>query len=259
MVAPTPVSALLHAVAVVKAGVFSVVKVTVYIVGVDQLRLYEQGQWLIYMAGFSIVCASFIALFQDNLKRRLAYSTISQLSYITMGAALLYPVSVMAAGLHIAAHAFGKITLFFAAGSIYTAAHKTKISQLDGIGRKMPWTMGAFTIGTLSMIGLPPTGGFISKWYLMTGAWTKEDWFVIVVLVLSTLLNAAYFLPIVYRAFFRAPPPPDPDDHHHHEDHGEAPLPIVIALTCTAALTVILFFFPHYFLELGRALAGLVP
>ncbi|HLT40796.1 MAG TPA: proton-conducting transporter membrane subunit [Enhygromyxa sp.] len=255
MVAPTPVSALLHAVAVVKAGVFSVVKISVYIIGVDQLRLYQQGGWLIYVAGGSIVIASFIALFQDNLKRRLAYSTISQLSYITLGAALLFPISVRAAALHIAAHAFGKITLFFAAGSIYTAAHKTKVSELDGIGRKMPWTMAAFTIGTISMIGLPPTAGFISKWYLMHGAWTAESKFAIAVLFTSTLLNAAYFLPIVYRAFFRKPAH---DDHGHH-DHGEAPLPIVIALTCTAAATVVMFFHPDLFAGYAQMLAAAMP
>src|SRR5690606_26800320 len=209
----------------------------------------------IYVAGGSIVIASFIALFQDNLKRRLAYSTISQLSYITLGAALLFPISVRAAALHIAAHAFGKITLFFAAGSIYTAAHKTKVSELDGIGRKMPWTMAAFTIGTISMIGLPPTAGFISKWYLMHGAWTAESKFAIAVLFTSTLLNAAYFLPIVYRAFFRKPAH---DDHGHH-DHGEAPLPIVIALTCTAAATVVMFFHPDLFAGYAQMLAAAMP
>ncbi|HVH97844.1 MAG TPA: monovalent cation/H+ antiporter subunit D family protein [Enhygromyxa sp.] len=265
MVAPTPVSALLHAVAVVKAGVFSVVKIAVYIIGVDQLRKYDQGGWLIYVAGGSIVIASFIALFQDNLKRRLAYSTVSQLSYVTLGAALLFPVSIRAAALHIAAHAFGKITLFFAAGSIYTAAHKTKVSELDGIGRKMPWTMAAFTIGTISMIGLPPTAGFISKWYLMQGAWTAESKFAIAVLLTSTLLNAGYFLPIVYRAFFRKPPEPDHDhdhdhgdhhDHHDHHDHGEAPLPIVIALTCTAIGTLVMFFHPDLFAGYAEMLAA---
>ncbi|MFO7563049.1 MAG: proton-conducting transporter membrane subunit [Enhygromyxa sp.] len=260
MVAPTPVSALLHAVAVVKAGVFSVLKISVYIIGVDQLRLYEQGGWLVYVAGGSIVIASFIALFQDNLKRRLAYSTISQLSYMTLGAALLFPISVRAAALHIAAHAFGKITLFFAAGSIYTAAHKTKVSELDGIGRKMPWTMGAFAIGTLSMIGVPPTAGFISKWYLMQGAWTAESSFAIAVLFTSTLLNAGYFLPIVYRAFFRRPPD-EHGDHGHddHHDHGEAPLPIVIALTCTAAATLAMFFHPDLFAGYAQMLAEAMP
>jgi multicomponent Na+:H+ antiporter subunit D len=254
MVAPTPVSALLHAVAVVKAGVFAIVKIAVYIIGIDQLRLYDQGGWLLYVAGFSIVIASFIALFQDNLKARLAYSTISQLSYVTLGVALLSAISIRAAAIHIAAHAFGKITLFFAAGSIYTASHKTKVSELDGIGRKMPWTMAAFTIGTLSMIGLPPAAGFISKWYLMQGAWTAESRFTVLVLCISTLLNAAYFLPIVYRAFFRV----SPESHDHAHDHGEAPLPIVIALTCTALATVALFIYPDLFVGYATMLEGLV-
>ena len=283
MVAPTPVSALLHAVAVVKAGVFTVLKVIVYTFGPLTLVQYGQGEWLIFVAGATILIASLIALFQDNLKRRLAYSTVSQLSYVIIAAALLSPISLMAAFLHIAAHAFGKITLFFAAGSIYTAAHKTEISQLDGIGRKMPITMTAFTIGALSMIGLPPTAGFISKWYLLKGAWESHYHFVVIVVVLSTLLNAAYFLPIVYRAFFRAPaahahhPQSSADGmfgdethpatsgahghghghdhgHDHHADHGEAPWPAVVALSCTALATVVFFFYSDLAIDLAHQL-----
>ena len=249
MVAPTPVSALLHAVAVVKAGVFCVTKVTVYIIGIGTLTKYGTGEWLMYAAGFTVICASVIALYQDNLKRRLAYSTVSQLSYIVLAVSLLSPISIAAAALHIAAHAFGKITLFFAAGAIYTAAHKTNVSQLDGIGRRMPWTMGAFAIGTLSMIGLPPAAGFISKVYLMTGAWTAEAWFAIAVLFVSTLLNMAYFLPIVHQAFFKKP---KPEDEHH--PHGEAPPAIVIATTCTALLAIWLCFSPDFFLDLAKKL-----
>lgn len=262
MVAPTPVSALLHAVAVVKAGVFSVCKISTYLIGVDKLVEFGQGGWLLYAAGTTVIVASFIALFQDNLKRRLAYSTVSQLSYITMGVALFNPLGMMAAAMHIAAHAFGKITLFFAAGSIYTAANKTEISQLDGIGRRMPFTMGAFTIGCLSMIGLPPTAGFVSKWMLFGAAWTTEQYFAIGVLLLSTLLNAAYFLPIVYRAFFRAPPPPpvlEGDASHPAVAHGEAPWPIVVALTGTAACAVTLFFYPSIFADLALALVKGMP
>lgn len=247
MVAPTPVSALLHAVAVVKAGVFSVVKVMVYIFGIDTLATAGATNWLIAVAGFSIIAASVVALTADNLKRRLAYSTISQLSYVTMAAALLAPLSLVGAVMHIAAHAVGKITLFFAAGAIYTAAHKTEVSQLDGIGRRMPWTMGAFAIATLSMIGLPPAAGFISKWYMVSGAMASQHWPAVAVIVLSTLLNAGYFLPIVYRAFFVAPPA---DPHGH--PHGEAPLLMVIALTLTAAATVLLFFFSDVPLALAR-------
>ncbi|MCM2341074.1 monovalent cation/H+ antiporter subunit D family protein [Rhodoferax sp.] len=247
MVAPTPVSALLHAVAVVKAGVFSVVKVMVYVFGVDTLATAGATNWLVAVAGFSIIAASVVALTADNLKRRLAYSTVSQLSYVTMAAALLAPLSLVGAVMHIAAHAVGKITLFFAAGAIYTAAHKTEVSQLDGIGRRMPWTMAAFAIAALSMIGLPPAAGFISKWYMLSGAMASQHWLAVMVIVLSTLLNAGYFLPIVYRAFFVAPPA---DPHGH--PHGEAPLPMVIALTVTAAATVLLFFFPDVPLALAR-------
>jgi multicomponent Na+:H+ antiporter subunit D len=247
MVAPTPVSALLHAVAVVKAGVFSVVKVVVYVFGLDTLA--GASDWLIGIAGFSIIAASVVALFADNLKRRLAYSTVSQLSYVTLAAAILAPLSVTGAALHIAAHAFGKITLFFAAGSIYTAAHKTEVSQLDGIGRRMPWTMAAFSIGALSMIGLPPAAGFVSKWYIVSGAMAQAQWFAVAVIFISTLLNAGYFLPIIYRAFFR---PLSAEAIAH--PHGEAPLPIVIALTLTAAGTLALFFFPDVPLALARQL-----
>lgn len=247
MVAPTPVSALLHAVAVVKAGVFSVVKVMVYVFGVDTLATAGATNWLVAVAGFTIVAASVVALSADNLKRRLAYSTISQLSYVTMAAALLAPLSLVGAVMHIAAHAVGKITLFFAAGAIYTAAHKTEVSQLDGIGRRMPWTMGAFAIAALSMIGLPPAAGFISKWYMVSGAMASQHWLAVTVIVLSTLLNAGYFLPIIYRAFFVTPPA----DAHDHP-HGEAPLLMVIALTATATATVMLFFFPDVPLTLAR-------
>ncbi|MEM7238445.1 MAG: proton-conducting transporter membrane subunit, partial [Pseudomonadota bacterium] len=240
MVAPTPVSALLHAVAVVKAGVFSVVKVIVYVFGVDYLAESGAGDWLTYVAGFTIICASIIALCQDNLKKRLAFSTVSQLSYVVLAAAILTPLSLIGAAMHIAAHAVSKITLFFAAGSIYTAAHLTEISQLNGIGRRMPWTMGAFTIGALGMIGLPPTAGFLSKWFMLSGAWQGENWAALGIIILSTCLNTAYFVPIIYRAFWLEPPAEDPE----HPAHGEGPPPVVIALTITAALTVILFFIP---------------
>ncbi len=252
MVAPTPVSALLHAVAVVKAGVFSVLKVIVYVFGIDVLADSGVTDWLLYIAGFTIIVASLIALQQDNLKKRLAYSTISQLSYVILGAAILAPISAVGAALHIAAHAFGKVTLFFAAGSIYTAAHKTEISQLDGIGRRMPWTMGAFTIGALSMIGIPPAAGFLSKWYMLLGAFETEQLVAVGVIILSTLLNTAYFIPIIYRAFFKQETPPKDAEH----SHGEAPIQIVVALTITASLTILLFFFHQVPLELANQMVG---
>ena len=248
MVAPTPVSALLHAVAVVKAGVFSVVKVIVYVFGTERLAGMSSVDWLPFVAGFTIIAASVVALRSDNLKRRLAYSTVSQLSYIVLSASLLAPLSIVGAAMHIAAHAVSKITLFFAAGAIYTAAHKTEVSQLDGIGRRMPWTMGAFAVGAMSLIGIPPAVGFVSKWFIFQGAAATANYMVMAVLGVSALLNAAYFLPIVYAAFFRAPAA--------EAAHGEAPLPMVLALCATAALTVMLFFYPQVPLALARQLAG---
>lgn len=246
MVAPTPVSALLHAVAVVKAGVFSVIKVVVYIFGLETLSSASAATWLVAVAGFTIVASSIVALSADNLKRRLAYSTVSQLSYVIMATAILAPLSVIGAALHLAAHAVGKITLFFAAGAVYTAAHKTEISQLDGIGHRMPLTMGAFAIGAMSMIGLPPAVGFVSKWYMLSGAMSTHQWLAIGVIAVSTLLNAAYFLPIVYRAFFVAPAS-NTDEHAH----GEAPLPMLIAMSLTTLAILALFLFPDLPLALA--------
>lgn len=250
MVAPTPVSALLHAVAVVKAGVFTVTKVIAYTFGPALLYGEASTEWLVYIAGFTVVAASVVALRQDHLKRRLAYSTVSQLSYIVMSAALFTAAGIVGAAMHLAAHAFGKITLFFAAGSIHTAAHKDYISEMDGIGRRMPWTLGAFAVGSLSMIGIPLTAGFVSKWFILDGAIATQQVFVLLVMVASTILNAAYFLPVVYRGFFRAAP-----DNPGHA-HGEAPVPVVAALVITAAATVLMFFFPELPLGLARAIAG---
>lgn len=250
MVAPTPVSALLHAVAVVKAGVFSIVKVVIYVFGLDMLRLSDGADWVLWIAGFTIISASIIALKQDNLKRRLAYSTISQLSYVTLAVFILAPLSIVAAALHIVAHAFGKVTLFFAAGSIYTASHKTNISQLNGIGYRMPWTMAAFTIGAISMIGLPPTAGFLSKWYMLQGAFQQEQVFAVLIIIASTLLNAAYFIPIIYTAWFKK----EGQESGELVVHGEAPKAIVFALMTTASLTLLLFFFPDVPLQLAMLL-----
>ena len=250
MVAPTPVSALLHAVAVVKAGVFSVVKVVVYVFGLDLLA--GTTDWLLGIAGFTIVAASVVALNADNLKRRLAYSTVSQLSYVILATALLTPLSIIGAAVHLVVHAFGKITLFFAAGAIYTAAHKTDVSQLNGIGRRMPWTMSAFTIAALSLIGIPPAAGFVSKWFILGSAVDGHHAYVLAALFASTLLNAAYFLPIVHAAFFRKA---DAGDELHL--HGEAPWPMVLALMTTAALTVALFFYSTPLVQMaGRLVAN---
>lgn len=253
MVAPTPVSALLHAVAVVKAGVFTVTKVIIYIFGVDFLFAEPSSAWLLYVAAFTVITASVVALQQQNLKRLLAYSTVAQLSYVIMAAAILKPMAEVGAVIHIVAHAFGKITLFFAAGAIYTASKKTELFQLRGIGRRMPWTMAAFTIGALSMIGVPPTGGFVSKWYILGGAFQADNYVALVTIVLSTVLNAAYFLPIIYMAWFSA-------EDESSKPHGEAPFPAVLALTITAILTLGFFFLNGPVIQLEQQiLQGSLP
>ena len=241
MVAPTPVSALLHAVAVVKAGVFTVVKVVVYVFGIDVLTETGANEWLIFVAAASLLTASFIALSRDNLKARLAYSTVSQLAYVVLGAAIATPTSIVGSGLQIAMHAAGKITLFFCAGAIYTAHHLTEVSQLAGIGRRMPVTMSAFLIASLSIIGLPPLGGTWSKWTLTLGALDAGHVIVVGVLMLSSLLSVSYLLPIVARGFFSPPPGQMVDGRIAVE---EAPTACLIALCCTALFSIILFFFP---------------
>ena len=250
MVAPTPVSALLHAVAVVKAGVFTITKLILYVFGVDFLVNEASSAFMFYAAAFTIIAGSLVALRQTNLKRMLAYSTIAQLSYVVMAAAILKPLAEIGAAIHIVAHAFGKITLFFAAGAIYVASKKTELPQLKGIGRRMPWTMTAFTIGALSMIGVPPTGGFVSKWYILAGAFQADNYLALATIILSTALNAAYFLPIVYMAWFME------EDTPPAKDHGEAPFAAVLALSITAALTILFFFFNAPALDLERQLTG---
>ncbi|MDJ0758511.1 MAG: proton-conducting transporter membrane subunit [Woeseiaceae bacterium] len=252
MVAPTPVSALLHAVAVVKAGVFTVTKVIIYIFGIEFLFAEPSSSWLVFAAAFTIITASVVALRQQNLKRLLAYSTVAQLSYVVMATAILKPLSEIGAAVHIVAHAFGKITLFFAAGAIYTAAKKTELHQLKGIARRMPWTMAAFTVGALSMIGVPPTAGFVSKWYILAGAFQADNYVAIAAIIASTALNAAYFLPIVYMAWFLK------EDTPPAKEHGEAPFAAVLALTITAFLTLAFFFFNGPVLKLeGQLVQGL--
>jgi multicomponent Na+:H+ antiporter subunit D len=251
MVAPTPVSALLHAVAVVKAGVFTVIRVTLFIFGFDLLKELNLGYYLAYVAAFTIIVASLIALRQNNLKARLAYSTISQLAYIILGVALLTPSALTGSVLHLTIHAFGKITLFFVAGAIYVASGKTEISQLDGIGKKMPFTMAAFTIGSLSMIAIPPMGGFVSKWYLTSGAIEANQLALVAVLAISSLLNAAYFLPIVYRAFLK----PSAESGQQVKIK-EAPVLMVGALMVTSAAVLLFFFEPYVFLDLARMIVA---
>jgi multicomponent Na+:H+ antiporter subunit D len=253
MVAPTPVSALLHAVAVVKVGVFSTVRVMIHIFGVDTMHSLNLGIPTAYFVSITILVASIIALSKDNLKLRLAYSTVSQLSYIILGVALLTPAAVEGGLVHIANHAFAKITLFFCAGAIYVASHKKNISEMSGLGRVMPFTFGAFALASLGMIGAPPVGGFISKLYLLVGALDAGAIGIMLVLIASTVLNTAYFAPVVYHAFFGKAPAAVPGHEHHH--HGEAPLAMVIPLCITAVASVLLGFYPDFFMQFAGAVS----
>jgi len=237
MVAPTPVSALLHAVAVVKAGVFAILKVVVYVFGLDLLAGSNASLALMTIASFTMLMAAVIAIRQDNLKARLAYSTISQLAYIVLGAAMATATGILAGGMQIAMHAAGKITLFFCAGAIYVAAHKTEISDMRGLGRAMPITMAAFLVGALSVIGVPPLGGSWSKWYLALGALDAGQILFVAVLMVSSLLNIAYLVPIPIRAFFSKPA-----DGSEPPRFREAPAFCVAALSFTALGCIVLFF-----------------
>jgi multicomponent Na+:H+ antiporter subunit D len=246
MVAPTPVSALLHAVAVVKVGVFTILKVAVYVFGLDLLGTLASAPWLAWVAAVTIILGSLVAFTKDNLKARLAYSTISQLSYIVLGALLANEWGVIGGGMHIAMHAFGKITLFFAAGAVLVAAHETDISRMHGLGRRMPITFGAFFVGSLSIIGVPPAGGAWSKWFLGMGTLEAGQIGLLVVLMVSSLLSLVYLLEVPIRAFFSAPP----DDVHHDEGIHEAPWPAVVAMVITATVTLALFVHPGLLYEL---------
>ncbi len=251
MVAPTPVSALLHAVAVLKAGVFSVSRVLLSGFGVDLMDRLDLGIVTAYFAAFTIVAASIIALTKDDLKARLAYSTVSQLSYIVLGVSMLTPLAVTGGLAHIAHHAFSKITLFFAAGAIYVATHHKKISLMSGMGRRMPWTFGAFAVASLSMIGVPPVCGFVSKWYMVNGAVSQHHYILLTALLASTLLNAAYFTPIIYKAFFEQAAPGIDLEHY-----SEAPLTMVVPLCFTAAVSVFLGLYPETFFQFINAFKG---
>ncbi|WP_339045252.1 proton-conducting transporter membrane subunit [Candidatus Mesenet endosymbiont of Agriotes lineatus] len=245
MVAPTPVSALLHAVAVVKSGVFIIIKIVFYIFGIENLQNFVKqswflGSWLTYVSGFTIIVASLIALKQNNLKKLLAYSTISQLSYIILSVSIFTHSAVKAAVFQLACHAFAKITLFFAAGSIATVSGKKYLHEMGGIGRSMPITTSAFTVGAFAMIGLPPTSAFWGKFFIIRSALAAGNFFTIVVLIISTLLNTAYFVPIIYNAFFIK----------SSDSFKEVPIPLLIPLIATSTLTLVIFFFPNLVLNL---------
>jgi multicomponent Na+:H+ antiporter subunit D len=248
MVAPTPVSSFLHGVAVVKVGVFSIVRVLLDIFGLDVLGTLSVGAMLPYFVSITIIVASLIALTQDNLKRRLAYSTVGQLSYIILGVSMLAPAAVTGGIMHIASHAFGKVTLFYCAGAIYVASHKKYISQMSGLGRVMPFTFGAFALASMTMIGAPPTAGFVSKWLMLNGALDADQLALLAVLLSSTLLNAAYFVPIVYQGFFGKPS----EEIAAVSGIKEAPLTLVVPLCITAGISLAIGLYPYFFLNLAQ-------
>lgn len=251
MVAPTPVSALLHAVAVVKVGVFCTTRVMLYIFGVDTMHALNLGIPTAYFVGFTVLMASILALSKDNLKARLAYSTVSQLSYIIMGVALLTPAGIQGGLIHIVNHGFSKITLFFCAGAIYVAAHKKNISEMEGLGRTMPFTFGAFAIASLSMIGAPPVAGFVTKWNLLVGSIQAHQIGILLILIASTLLNVGYFAPVTYKAFFGKPPEGEP-----YTGIKEAPLAMLIPILIACAISVIIGIFPNIMMQFVKAVTG---
>jgi multicomponent Na+:H+ antiporter subunit D len=242
MVAPTPVSALLHAVAVVKAGVFCCLRVILYIFGPKLLS--DSGLWIIlaYFIAFTVIAANIIALSQDNLKRRLAFSTINNLSVIILGASLLSSQGIRGAMLHIPFHGFMKITLFMCSGAIYVKTHLRNISEMEGIGRQMPITMAAFIVGAAGLIGIPPVCGFISKWYLCLGALEAKEIVFLMVFLASALLDAAYFFPIIYSAFFYKPKVVSPY-------FDEAPVLLVAPIVITAIGSLLFGLFPDAFVH----------
>ncbi len=261
MVAPTPVSALLHAVAVVKAGVYCVCRIVLSVFGTKTAGFLTLSQIYVgapgtplgdtslaigtaYIAGFTLVVASFIALTKDDIKARLAYSTVAQLSYVVVGVTMLADSAVQGGVMHIAHHAFSKITLFMGAGAIYVVTHLKKISLMNGLGRRMPWTFGAFGLASLSMIGMPPVCGFVSKWYLVNGTLESGQMALLVMLLLSTALNAGYFVPILYRAFFKAP-----DPEANIGQYNEASMTMVVPLCVTATISLFLGLYPQTFLN----------
>ncbi|MFL2836162.1 MAG: proton-conducting transporter membrane subunit [Alphaproteobacteria bacterium] len=241
MVAPTPVSALLHAVAVVKVGVFSIIKVLVYIFGLDILLGLFTVDLMIYICGFTIITTSVIALKQDNLKKLLAYSTISQLSYVIIAILILTPSAIIAASMHLVAHAVSKITLFFAAGAIYSSTGYTKISEMDGIGKKLKVVSIAFTLGAMSLVGIPLLVGFTSKWYIVQSSVEVGQWFILLIITTSTLLNIGYFTPIIYKFFFK--------NELKEVSFKTLPRDISLSIIICCALMVILFLQPDLVME----------
>jgi len=250
MSAPAPVSSLLHAVAVVKAGAFGIIRVVYDVYGVDLASALGVLQVLLIFACITIIYGSVRAVYQEDIKKRLAYSTVSQVSYITLGIALAGPIAAVGAIMHLVHQGLMKITMFFCAGLLAETHHIYKVNQLNGIAKKMPITMTAFTIAVLGMIGIPPIAGFVSKWYLGVGAIETGNAWVIIVLAGSSVLNAIYFLPLVYRAWFVAPdqesqehevnqhPEPKIDQHNAAHVHNLAPVHIAVPIAAQKKSTL---------------------
>ncbi len=251
MVAPTPVSALLHAVAVVKVGVFCTTRTMLYVFGVDTMSKLNLGIPTAYFVGFTILMASVIALSKNNLKARLAYSTVSQLSYIILGVALLTPHGIEGGLIHIVNHAFSKITLFFCAGAIFIATHKKDISEMSGLGRTMPFTFAAFGVASLSMIGAPPVAGFVTKWYLLVGSMEAHQIGILLILIASTVLNIAYFAPVTYKAFFGKRP-----EGELETGIKEAPMTMLVPILIAATISVVIGIYPNFMMQFVKAVTG---
>lgn len=236
MVAPAPVSALLHAVAVVKAGAFGIIRVMYDVYGIDVVQELGLNQPLAVLAAVTIVFGSLCAIRQDDLKRRLAFSTVSQVSYIALGVALAQPLATIGGIIHLIHQGLMKITLFFCAGNYAESLGVDRVSRMNGIGLRMPWTTAAFTIGAVGMIGAPPTAGFITKWHLGAGALMADEFWVIAILAISSLLNAAYFLPILNAAWFRSAEGDWPRDRTN--GRRDAPWVLLLPPLTTSALVL---------------------
>ncbi|MBB6213948.1 multicomponent Na+:H+ antiporter subunit D [Anaerosolibacter carboniphilus] len=249
MVAPTPVSALLHAVAVVKSGIFAIIRVSYFIFGADVLRGMKGHLWINGMVILTIALGSLMALHQDNLKKRLAYSTISQLGYVLLGIVLLNKNALIGGLFHLINHAVVKITLFFIVGAIYFTTEKKYIHEIKGIGREMPITMLCFSIASISLIGIPPTNGFASKWFLALGGIAENKLFFVIILLFSAFLTAGYLLPIVVTAFFQG-------EEKTAVEKKEPPLKILVPIVVLTGVTVFLGLFPNHVLQFIKSIAG---
>lgn len=237
MVAPAPVSALLHAVAVVKAGAFGIIRVVYDVYGAEAMGLLDLAGPLLVLASVTIIYGSVRALQQQELKKRLAYSTISQVSYVTLGVALLGPIAAVGGLVHLVHQGLMKVTLFYCAGNFAETLGIHRIREMDGVGRRMPLTMTAFSIGALGMIGIPPIAGFVTKWALGMGALeVGQDW-VLLVLMGSALLNAGYFLPLLWRGWFAEPA--DWHEDNWREERWETHWMLLLPVVFTAALSVL--------------------